>query len=102
MRNKKWSVMFAVMLLMVVGISCRSLSTATPDEVDPGAIEASIRTQILTTYPEETFDIGISVSREGVVTLSGSIDTAERRTRIGDLARSVAGVTRVINQLTVG
>jgi osmotically-inducible protein OsmY len=102
MRNKKWSVMFAVMLLMVVGISCRSLSTATPDEVDPGAIEASIRSQILTTYPEETFDIGISVSDEGVVTLSGSIDTAERRNRIGDLARSVAGVTRVVNQLTVG
>jgi hyperosmotically inducible periplasmic protein len=101
MRNKKWSVMLAVMLLMVVGISCRSLSTATPDEVDPAAIEASIRSQILMTYPSETFDIGISVSREGVVTLSGSVDSRERRNRIGDLARSVAGVTRVVNELKV-
>ena len=102
MNKNKSLALFAMMLLVLVGFGCRSMSTATPDEVDPAAIEASIRSQILTTYPGETFDVGISVSDEGVVTLSGSIDSAERKNRIGDLARSVAGVTRVINNLSVG
>ena len=100
MRKSHGTVMMLV-LLVLVSFGCRSMSTATPDEVDPGAIEASIRSQILTTYPGETFDIGISVSDEGVVTLTGSVGDDDRRTRLADIARTVKGVTRVVNQLTV-
>ncbi|HVT44424.1 MAG TPA: BON domain-containing protein [Thermoanaerobaculia bacterium] len=91
------------MLLLVFSVvSCRSLSKGTPDEIDPEAIEASIRAQILAQYPTETFSLGIDVDRNGVVTLSGTVDNSTRRTKIGELARSVSGVTAVINNIRVG
>jgi osmotically-inducible protein OsmY len=101
MRNSKGVVMVALMVLVTFGLACRSMSTATPDEVDPAAIEASIRSQILTTYPGETFDIGVSVSDAGVVTLTGTVDSEEKRTRLAEVARSVDGVERVVNELRV-
>lgn len=90
-----------VLLLAVVAVGCRSASTVTPDELDPGTIEASIRTQILREYPSETFSVGVSVDDMGVVTLTGSVDTAAEQRRIPQLAASVAGVTKVVNSLTV-
>lgn len=102
MRSKRWvQVVVVVMLALLGAAGCRSLSTATPDEIDPEAIEASIRSQILTQYPDETFDLGVDVSEAGVVTLSGDVDSESQRTRIAELARSVAGVERVVNNLHV-
>ena len=102
MRSKPWAQLMVVMMaLLVATAGCRSLSTATPDEVDPEAIEASIRSQILAEYPDETFDLGIDVSDGGVVTLSGDVDSDSQRTRIAELARGVAGVERVVNNLKV-
>lgn len=100
--RKNWVVVVVALALLVTAVGCRSLSTATPDELDPAAIEASIRTQIAGAYPGETFDIGVAVTDAGVVTLTGTVDSAEKRSRFAELARSVAGVTRVDNQLTVG
>lgn len=99
MRTK--SLIIMTMLLALVAVSCRTIATATPDEIDPAAIEASIRSQILTTYPGETFDIGISVTDEGVVTFTGTVDSAEHQRRIPELAQDVSGVTRIINRLGV-
>ena len=102
MRSKPWAQVVVVMMaLMVAMVGCRSMSTATPDEVDPEAIEASIRSQILAEYPDETFDVGVDVSDAGVVTLSGDVDSESQRTRIAELARGVAGVDRVVNNLKV-
>jgi osmotically-inducible protein OsmY len=99
--RKNWVVVVVALALLVTAAGCRSLSTATPDEIDPAAIEASVRSQVAGAYPDETFDIGVSVSDEGVVTLTGDVDSAEQKSRIGELAGSVAGVTRVLNNLTV-
>ena len=41
------------------------------------------------------------VAASGVVTLRGPVATAQERTRVGELATRVAGVTRVDNQLDV-
>lgn len=101
MRSKPWTQVVLALVVLVTAVGCRSIATATPDAIDPAAIEASIRSQILTTYPDETFDIGISVSNSGVVTLSGSVPNEERRARLAEIARSVKGVERVVNDLTV-
>jgi osmotically-inducible protein OsmY len=93
----------AITLVALAGglAGCRSASTATPDEIDPEVIEAAVRSQIASQYPDETFDLGVDVSEAGVVTLSGDVDTVEQRSQIGDLAANVDGVTRVVNQLRV-
>ena len=41
------------------------------------------------------------VAASGVVTLRGPVATTQERTRVGELATRVAGVTRVDNQLDV-
>jgi len=41
------------------------------------------------------------VAASGVVTLRGPVATTQERTRVGELATHVAGVTRVDNQLDV-
>ncbi|MDX1582231.1 MAG: BON domain-containing protein [Thermoanaerobaculia bacterium] len=94
-------VVVLAMMLTVAAFACRTASTATPDEIDPTVIEASIRSQIAAEYPDETFGIGIDVDDAGVVTLSGSVDTEEQRVRIPQLVQKVSGVTKIITRLTV-
>lgn len=98
--RKTWVLMMA-MAVLVLSVACRSAATATPDELDPAAIEAGVRAQVAGAYPGETFDIGVSVTRDGVVTLTGDVDNAEQKRRIGDMARTVDGVTRVNNELKI-
>lgn len=90
------------MVLLVLGTyGCRSLSESTPEEADEEAIETSIRAQVAQEYPGESLDIGVDVTSAGVVTLSGTVEDAGRVSRIEALARSVSGVTRVVNDLRV-
>ncbi len=98
---KTKSIVVLTVLLAIFAVSCRTIATATPDELDPQAIEASIRSQILTEYPSETFAIGIDVTDAGVVTFEGTVDTAEQQRRIPQLAQNVAGVTKIFNRLSV-
>lgn len=98
---KTKSIVVLTVLLAIFAMSCRTVSTATPDELDPQAIEASIRSQILAEYPSETFAIGIDVTDAGVVTFEGTVDTAEQQRRIPQLAQNVAGVTKIFNRLAV-
>ena len=96
-----WAAGFALLVIVTMGtVAC---STATPhNDVDQAGIEANIRAQIATHYPGETFDISISVAENGTVTLGGKVDDNDKRTRIGEIATNTPGVTRVVNNITVG
>jgi osmotically-inducible protein OsmY len=98
-KRSTWALMA---LVLVAFAGCRSLPGAAPREIRPEAIEASVRAQIATEFPSDTFSIGVSVSDQGVVTLTGSVETAAQRARIGELAASVQEVRRVDNRLTIG
>lgn len=41
-------------------------------------------------------------TNDGVVTLKGMVDTAQQKQEAEPIARETEGVTRVMNQLTVG
>ena len=90
-----------VLLLALFTIACGSMNRATPAEWDRAAIEADVRAKVATAVPDKTFDIGVVVSDARVVTLNGTVDTASERRAIGEAARSVNGVTRVINNIAV-
>ncbi len=100
MVRKQW-VWVVAALLIVTFAGCGSMSQGTPDEIDETAIEADIRAQVATHYPGETFDIGVDVSDRGVVTLTGDVDDNDKRTRIGEIAKGTAGVSRVVNNIKV-
>ncbi|HUP49967.1 MAG TPA: BON domain-containing protein [Thermoanaerobaculia bacterium] len=89
------------LLLVLFTIACGSMNRATPAEWDRVAIEADVRSKVATAVPGKTFSIGVTVSEARVVSLSGTVDNASERQAIGEAARSVSGVTRVINNIAV-
>lgn len=97
--NRKFTLAL-VALLAVSMMACTSLNQVTPEPLDNAAMEADVRARIAADHPEETFDIGVSVDN-GVVTLTGSVDSSADRRSIADAARKVDGVRSVINNLVV-
>lgn len=98
--KKKVSYMTAA-LLVLFSIACGSMNRATPAQWDKASMEADVRSKVAAAVPGKTFDIGVNVSDERVVTINGTVDKASDRTAIGDAARSVNGVKAVINNLNV-
>jgi hyperosmotically inducible protein len=77
---------------------------ATPRTASQAFDDAWIMTMIdskLSVDPEvKSREVDVDV-RDGVVTLSGIVDSAQARAEAEDLARSVDGVTQVVNELQV-
>ena len=90
-----------VAVLMLFAIACGSMNRATPAEWDKATMEADVRSKVAGAVPGKTFDIGVTVSDERVVTLTGQVDSSSDRTAIGEAARSVNGVSSVINNISV-
>lgn len=95
---------FMLLTLIAVTIfalgACSSLNQVTPSELDNEAMEADVRAKIAEDNANRAFEIGVSVNN-GVVTLTGTVDSQAARTRIGNAARDVDGVRSVINNLRV-
>ena len=90
-----------MVLLALFTVACGSMNRATPEEWDKAAMEADVRSKVATAVPGKTFDIGVSVNDDKVVTLTGTVDSSSDKQAIGDAARSVNGVGRVINNITI-
>ncbi|HEX6178825.1 MAG TPA: BON domain-containing protein [Thermoanaerobaculia bacterium] len=88
-------------LLVLFSMACGSMNRATPAEWDRTTMEADVRGKVAAAVPGKTFDIGVTVSDNRVVTLTGSVDTADERRAIAEAARSVNGVASVINNITI-
>lgn len=101
MHKRSAFVVLLLLLVAVVGSSCRTLPEVTGDTLDPAAIETAIRAGIAEQYPDTTFDIGIDVTEDGVVTLTGTVEDDIQRQKIGEIARDVHDVERVINNLEI-
>lgn len=99
MVRSRW--IFAMMILLVFSVAaCSSLNQVTPAEIDDEALEADVRAAILDDTDLNAFSFGVDVN-DGVVTVSGSVDTAAQRTRVAEAVRRVDGVRTVINNVTV-
>jgi osmotically-inducible protein OsmY len=65
---------------------------------------SDLRTQVQTAFLQDDFlqDFGIEIlDSNGVITLRGVVPTIEARERAEALARTVDGVTSVINEIDV-
>lgn len=93
-------VLALVAVFALSAMACTSLNQVTPKPLDNAAMEADVRAAIAADHPGETFSIGVSVDN-GVVTLTGSVETPAQRSSIGASARRVDGVRSVINNLTI-
>ena len=81
-----------------------SKSAAATDKVaaavDDSAITAKVKAALLAEPGLSSLQIGVD-TKNATVTLSGAVDTATSRDRAKQVASSVAGVSSVVDQLTV-
>jgi osmotically-inducible protein OsmY len=85
------------LFLFVFAAACGSMNRVIPTD---GAMKADVKGKIAEVYPKEATEIGVTVDH-GVVTLTGTVDTAIKAQKIGEAANSVHGVTQVINNIQV-
>jgi osmotically-inducible protein OsmY len=89
-----------------VGTSGRVVNEVAIASVDMGSVDDRIEEQLDKMFKDRTewdFDgKGVTFdSKEGVVTITGHVESAAIKTRIGERARAVQGVKDVVNDLKV-
>ena len=87
--------------LVIFGVACGSMNRVTPSNMDAKAMEADVRGKIAEAVPSKTFAVEVKVDDHSVVTLSGHADSQSDINKIVDAAKSVNGVSRVINNIHV-
>lgn len=97
--NRKLSVLAAFLVLFA--LACGSMNKVLPSQVDAKAMEADVRGKIAEAVPSKTFALEVQVDNHAVVTLTGHADNQSDINKIVDAAKSVNGVTRVINNIHV-
>ena len=89
-----------------VGTSGRVVNEVAVDTVDMSKVDDQIEEQLGKMFEDRTewdFDgKGVSFdSKEGVVTITGHVESAAIKTKIGERARAIQGVKDVVNDLKV-
>ena len=97
--NRKLSVL--AVFLVLFGLACGSMNRVLPSNVDAKAMEADVRSKIAEAVPEKTFAVEVQVDDHAVVTLDGHASSQSDINKIVDAAKSVSGVTRVVNHIHV-
>jgi osmotically-inducible protein OsmY len=94
--------LFATLLVASIA-ACSAVPTleAPANYLEDATITANVKSAIFEEPSLEAMQIGVETTKD-VVLLSGVVDTHQARGRAGDLARGVAGVRSVRNDLTIG
>ena len=83
----------------LLGIAAFVVSMAACSHSDPG-ITTAVKAKLAADDTVKAYKIDVD-TKDGKVTLSGTVDTAEAKTRAVDVARATKGVTDVEDQLAV-
>jgi hyperosmotically inducible protein len=80
---------------------CQAMTGATMGQnIDDGNLTSSVKTQLASDRLNTLTRVGVE-SNNGVVYLTGEVETAEQKSRVGSLASQVKGVRQVVNNLQV-
>jgi len=83
-----------------LGCAATRTSQSTGDYVDDTVITTKVKAAIFEDPDLKSLQIGVE-SRNGIVQLSGFVDSAQKVNKAGELARGVKGVKSVKNDLLV-
>ena len=84
-----------VVLFLMTG--CQAMTGATMGEnIDDGTLTSYVKTKLAGDRLATLTRVGVETNN-GVVYLTGEVETAEQRSRIGSLASEVKGVKKVVN-----
>jgi osmotically-inducible protein OsmY len=100
--SKKLQVMFVLALAVgTLGLAACSTTQPMSEQIDDAAITAAVKAKFAGDPEVSAIDIDVDTN-EGVVTLSGRVETADQSREAAKLAADTNGVRRVINNLSVG
>jgi hyperosmotically inducible protein len=95
---KRLTVMMAF-LLFITG--CQAMTGETMGQnIDDGAITSSVKTQLGVDRLNTLSRVGVETNN-GVVYLTGEVETAEQKAHVGSVTSQVKGVRQVVNNLQV-
>lgn len=97
--NNRAIALACALLVVAVGASPSQARTV-GQAIDDAAIVASVKARLTADKLSNLVRIDVT-SDNGVVTLSGTVDTPERRDRIGQIASWASGVKSVVNNIQV-
>jgi osmotically-inducible protein OsmY len=87
--------------IIVVGLLFALSACATIDPWQDARIESEVKARLVAEKEANLTRLGV-VSRQAVVYLTGDVVSPEQKALAESVARSVAGVRRVVNTLDVG
>lgn len=85
-----------VMALSLVTFGCNNSS----QPVDDSGITTKVKTKLAANKDTSAIKIGVETVN-GVVTLDGTVPTAQEKSRAEEIAKATEGVTRVVNNIRV-
>lgn len=95
---KLLTVMLALLFFMA---GCQAMTGATMGEnIDDGTLTSYVKTKLASDRLVTLTRVGVETNN-GVVYLTGEVQTAEQKSHIGSLASQVKGVKGVVNNLQV-
>jgi hyperosmotically inducible protein len=95
---KTLTVMVAFLFLMT---GCQAMTGATMGQnIDDGALTSYVKSQLASDKLVSLTRVGVETNN-GIVYLTGEVETAEQKSRSGSLATEVKGVKHVVNNLQV-
>ena len=98
-RAFKTLIVMVAFLILITG--CQAMTGETMGQnVDDGTLTSYVKTKLASDKLVTLTRVGVETNN-GVVYLTGEVETAEQRSRIGSLASEVKGVKKVVNNLQV-
>ena len=80
---------------------CQAMTGETLGQnMDDGALTSSVKTKLAADKLVTLTRVGVETNN-GVVYLTGEVETAEQKSHIGSLSSQVSGVKKVVNNLQV-
>jgi len=91
----------ATLVVLFFMTGCQAMTGQTMGEtIDDSYITGAVKTQLASDKMVSLTRVEVETNN-GVVYLTGQVETAEQRSRIGSLASQVKGVKKVVNNLQV-
>lgn len=88
-----------VVLFLMSG--CQAMTGETMGQnLDDGALTSSVKTKLASDKLVSLTRVGVETNN-GIVYLTGEVETSEQKSRSGSLAAEVKGVKKVVNNLQV-
>jgi len=100
-RHRMLSFLVCIVLVTAfLGCASTQKKEGTGEYIDDSAITTKVKSAILGDSALKVFQINVETFK-GEVQLSGFVDSAEMKTKAGEVARGVSGVKSVKNNLIV-